>query len=141
MMRGLSTVVFLVILSVPSSNSDGQSAFTLETWSKQEYTFKLALVKAVINVAQKDNVAVRLPPEYYVKEIDQLIENIITNRNESALKSSTAVALKTIAVMDCDWDNGRDRLTFAHEFLGNARFSSFRKDYPEKYQKLAQGCR
>lgn len=141
MMRGLSIIVFWLVLTVPCSNSIGQSAFTLETWRKQEYAFKLALVKAVFNVAQKDNVTVRLPREYYVSEIDHLIENMIKNRDESALKTSTGVALKAIAVMDCDWDNGKDRLTFAHEFLGEAIFSVFRKDYPEKYQKLVEGCR
>jgi hypothetical protein len=98
-------------------------------------------VKAVFNVAQKDHVMVRLPREYYVSEVDHLVETIIKNRDDSALKTSTGATLKAIAVMDCDWDNGKDRITFAHEFLGNARFSSFRKDYPEKYQKLVEGCR
>ena len=141
MMRGLSIVVFSVVLTVPCSNSIGQSAFTLETWRNQDHAFKLTLVKAVFNVAQKDHVMVRLPREYYVSEVDHLVETIMKNRDDSALKTSTGATLKAIAVMDCDWDNGKDRITFAHEFLGNARFSSLRKDYPEKYQKLVEGCR
>lgn len=136
------SIAFMLFAFVLCSiqNAAGQSAFSLEAWMKQNTAFKTALVKGVIERAAQDNITIRLPPEYYVKEIDQLILNMIRNGNEAALKNSTGASLKTIAVMDCDWDNGKDRVEYAREFLGQALFERFKIDYPEKYKKLLGGC-
>lgn len=140
-MRTLLKIFICTVLAAPITSSQGQTAFGLEAWLKQDRGFKLALVKGFIDVAKEDKVTLRLPTEYYVKELDNLVENSIKNRDEARLKTSVGIALKTIAVMDCDWDNGKDRFEEARAFLGEATFDFYKKNYPAKYQKLINGCR
>lgn len=127
------------LLVIGVSSSFGQTAFSLEDWLKKDYAFKIDLVKGFIEFAKKEKITMRRSPEYYVTEIDSLIANTIRNGDE--LTHSLGVSLKTIAVMDCDWDNGKDPLEEARVLLGEAIFEDFRKNYPEKYGKLANGCR
>lgn len=130
-----------ILLVLPTGSSEGQTVFSLEAWMKQDKGFKLTLTKAFIDVAKEDKVILRLPVEYYVKEIDSLVENSIKNRDDAGLKTSVGIALKTVAIMDCDWDSGKNRLDEARAFLGETYFEFYKKNYPEKYQKLVNGCR
>jgi hypothetical protein len=135
----LWSLFIATFLVVGVSSSFGQTAFSLEDWMKKDYNFKIDLVKGFIEFAKKEKITIRLSPEYYVREIDSLIANTIQSGDD--LTPSLGVSLKTIAVMDCDWDNGKDPLEEARALMGKAIFEDFRKNYPEKYGKLANGCR
>ena len=69
------------------------------------------------------------------------LANMLKSPDKSGLKNPLGMALKTIAVMDCDWDNGKDRFKDAREFMGEALFDFYKNRYPEKYRRLVNECR
>lgn len=113
--------------------------FSMREWTAKDHAYKLKLVTALIK-SMKDKITIRLPADYYVTELDKLAKNDVSNGHPEALDYPWAISFKTIAVMDCDWDNGQDRLQFAQGFMGADVFATFKKNYPDKYQKLTQGC-
>ena len=42
---------------------------------------------------------------------------------------------KTIAVMEGDYDNGKDKVAVAKEYMGEDGFQMYQRMYPEKYEK------
>lgn len=133
------TVIFFLFAVVSTIHSgDKKTIFTLRDWMAKDNDFKHKLVQAYINAAKEDKVNMRLPVDYYVKEIDLLIQTSIKNGEEAGIDNSFGVTLKTIAVMEGDWGNGRNRLEFAKEFMGPAVFEDFIKRYPAKYKKLKE---
>jgi hypothetical protein len=38
--------------------------------------------------------------------------------------------------MEGDYDNGKDKVAFAKEYMGEDGFQMYKKMYPEKYEKL-----
>ena len=130
-------VCLLLFISVlVSANAANKTKFSLRDWMAKNDEFKVKLVQGFINLAKVDNVIIRMPVDYYVREMDLLIENTIKNRDESGLDNSYGVALKTIMIMDGDWDNGEDKLELAKKHMGPQNFETFVKKYPDKYQKL-----
>jgi len=117
-----------------------ETAFSLEAWMSKDPEFKLGLVQQWIAVAKDDGVTIRLPAAYYVVEIDSLISNSIANDDVEGLKESLGVSLKTIAIMDCDWDDGTNRLQAAAAYLGEENLVAIREIYPDKYALLENDC-
>lgn len=114
--------------------------FSMREWAGKDPAYKLQLITAMIQSVKRQQITLRLPPDYYVTELDKLAKNEVAHGDPVALDSSWAFSWKTIAVMDCDWDNDQDRLKFAQDFLGPDYFTRFKKDYPDKYQRLVKGC-
>jgi hypothetical protein len=117
-----------------------QLNFTAADWVKVNTSFKLELLRAVIEEARKNNVTIRFSPEYYVKEIDFTIENAIRNQDKVGLATSVGIMLHTIAAMEGDWDNGENKLEHAKKWLGEY-FEEFKKTYPQKYARLLNSTR
>jgi hypothetical protein len=140
-MRTLTKILIAVLLAAPVSFAQGQTAFSLEDWTKLDSAHKAALVRGFIANAKEDKITLHRSPLYYVMQIDTLIDNSIKNQDAAAIKQSLGVTIKTIAMMDCDWDSGKDRLQEARAFLGDALFEAYKENYPDKYQMLANGCR
>ncbi len=113
-----------------------KTAFSGRDWMTKDYTFKLHIVELFIHYAKNDNINIRLPASYYVHEVDKLINNSIYRGDMSGLDNSIGVALKTLAVMDGDWDNGQDKCELAKKHMGPEFFEFFRKNYPEKCKNL-----
>ena len=139
MNKMLRYLPMLLVFVACSASCDDDLNFSLRVWTTQDPAYKLQLVSALIQ-SMKDKITMRLPAAYYVAELDKLAKNDVSNGHPEALDYPWGISFKTIAVMDCDWDNGQDRLQFAQRFLGPDNFATFKKDYPDKYQKLAQGC-
>ncbi len=114
----------------------GQSKFTGHDWVRLDTAFEVKLIRAVIEEAKRDNVIIRLSPEYYTKELDFTVENGIRNHDDEVMSSSVGIMLHTIAAMEGDWDNGENKLEHAKKWLGPEIFESFRKTYPQKYARL-----
>ncbi|NLD39088.1 MAG: hypothetical protein GX654_19685 [Desulfatiglans sp.] len=129
-------IIFTFTLTILAIAEEKKTAFSMRDWMEKDNGFKTKLVNEFISVAKKNGVLIRLPVEYYVKEIDLLIQNSINNGNEHALDNSWAISFKTIAAMEGDWDNGKDKLLFAQELMGSELFKQFIKMYPDKYEKL-----
>jgi hypothetical protein len=102
---------------------------------------KEAIIAGVIKRAKEDNVTIKLPADYYVEELDKLIQKYVETENEEALGSPLGLTFHTIAAMEGDWDNGDDPLEHAQKLMGDKLFKSFKKMYPEKYKKLEEKSR
>jgi hypothetical protein len=70
--------------------------------------------------------------------MESLVQNSIKNGEEAGIDNSFGATLKIIAIMEGDWDNGRNKLEYAKEFMGPVVFEDFIKRYPTKYKKLQQ---
>lgn len=143
-----AVLFFIVMLSVSPAGSSSsipiespsitqpKTVFSLHDWQSKDNNFKIALMRRYIQVAREDKVFLRLPAEYYVKEIDLLIVNSIKNGESSALNNALSITIKTIAIMEGDWDNGENKLELAKKHMGPKIFEDFKSRYPDKYNKL-----
>ena len=114
--------------------------FTFRSWLASSQTEKLDFVTKLIQALKNNGTTLRLPAAYYVHEMDSLVANTQANEGDPGLNQSVGYSFKTIAVMDCDWDNGQDRLRYAQKLMGPDIFAAYQKNYPEKYQHLVKGC-
>ncbi len=74
--------------------------------------------------------------DYYVTEINGVVYNSILKGDISPGDSKgIGVMLKTIAIMDGDYNDGSDKLDLSRKQLGSY-FERFKTDYPEKYRNL-----
>lgn len=75
---------------------------------------RVSTVKALIEGAKEGGVKIRQTPISYCRKIDELLV-----RRPDMKGQSLAVVLKTIIVMDYDWDQkGVDKDQLARQFLG-----------------------
>jgi hypothetical protein len=96
---------------------------------------KIGITLLIDGLKKEKEVQIRLTPDYYVKELDSLLEIYKRNNDEGALASSLGVAFHTIAAMEGDWGNGEPKLEHAKNWMGSW-FEKFKELYPEKYEKL-----
>jgi hypothetical protein len=120
--------------------AEAQSKFACRRWLELDERAKLLVMASVIDMAHRDRIEIKLPPEYYVRELDSLIQVYIDTDNQQALDSSLGVSIHTIAAMEGDRDNGEPRLEHAKRWMGEW-FEFFRAHYPEKYRRLAEDRR
>src|SRR6266516_1509879 len=133
----LAGLLTLVLCGASAASLKAQSKFNCTQWRDLSPEVKRQLMSALIALAkQRDMVTIRLTPEYYVHELDALINRYVSTNNQDALKGSVGIAWKTIVVMEGDWDSGEDPLDYAQKFMGKELFDTFRKIYPDKYQHL-----
>ena len=92
----------------------------------------------LIEMTKENKVILRLPAEYYVKEIDSIIENALQNNDLECLNKPLGVLIHTVAAMDGDWDNGENKLKHAKKWMGPGNFMFFKELYPEKYKRLLE---
>jgi hypothetical protein len=131
--------VLLLFLSLAVSAADGDLSF--KDWQAADQKSKLHFMTLLILAVNHDSTVVRLPATYYVRELDSLVANTEANEGEAGMAQSIGYSFKTIAVMDCDWDNGQDRLEYAKKLMGPDIFAVFQKNYPDKYRRIVNGCR
>jgi hypothetical protein len=132
----LFMIVFCIAVTMGALAGEKKTAFSLRAWNGKDNAFKTKFVTSFIAVAKGNGVTIRVPVEYYVKEIDLLIQNSVKNGDEQSLDNGWVISFKTIAAMEGDWDNGEDKLQFAQELMGPEIFKQFMKTYPDKYEKL-----
>lgn len=103
-----------------------------EEWFSWSSKTKLKVVKGFIEVAKENGVIIKQSPEYYAKEVDIVLSG---PHNPEIIPLGTA--LRTIAVMDGDWDDGSgNKLGIASMYLGPGLIKLMREMDPEKYEKL-----
>ena len=133
----LPGLLALVLCGASAASLEAQSKFNRTQWRDLSREMKLPLMQALISLAkQREGVTIRLSAEYYVRELDTLINRYVNTNNQEALKGPVGIAWKTIVVMEGDWDNGEDPLDYAQKFMGRELFDTFRQMYPDKYQHL-----
>ena len=115
-----------------------QSKFPVRNWMGLDSSAKLNIMRVFIERAAEDKVILRLPAEYYVKELDLLIENAFRKNDLEGLNNPLGVVIHTIAAMEGDWDNGENKLEHAKKWMGQEYFETFKQLYPDKYRKLLE---
>lgn len=122
----------LVAVGLSAPVITAQSRFPCRNWLSLTPVQKVALIGVVIKLAKEDKVTIKLPPDYYVGELDKLIQRYVDAENEKALDAPLGITFHTIAAMEGDWENGEDRLEHAGKFMGEELFKAFKKMYPGK---------
>ena len=103
-------------------------------WIMVDDKARLSFIDNLREFNKKDGVIIRLPSEYYVREITDDIYNSIVNGDIVVMELGNI--FKTIAIMEGDYDNGRDKVAVAKEYMGEEGFQMYQRMYPEKYEKL-----
>ncbi len=85
---------------------------------------KVATVDRYIEWYKQRGVIIKNPPIYYVQMIDAM-----TKSNDSLLKVPFEEVLKRVAIIEYDFDNGRDKDLMAREILGEEMFQRNKKRF------------
>lgn len=129
-------VAAVLVCLVQASPVTGKSKFTLKNWTGLDSTSKVGVINGVIKRAKEDRIVLRLPAEYYVKEIDSMATRVTDKEDSQALSAPVGTIIHTLAAMEGDWDNGEDKLEHARKWMGPDDFEFFRQHYPDKYARL-----
>lgn len=143
MSKKLLLFMILSIAVVAGVFAKGQkTSFSLRDWMGQDKAYKITLITQLTSLFEsKDGVFIRLPAEYYVKELDSLAKNMAEDWDDGDLDVGMVHHFKTISIMDGDWDNGQDKIVLAREHMGEEFFELFKKKYPKKYENLINAPR
>ena len=95
---------------------------------------RVSIIDNFREMNKKAGVIIKLPSEHYVREITSDIYNSIVKGDVVVLE--LANIFKTLAIMEGDYDNGKDKVAVAKEYMGEDGFQMYKKMYPEKYEKL-----
>lgn len=124
--------------AAPATKRPGRPLVPYKTWLDLSLAVRLELVAGLVEVGKAEGVTIRLPPAYYVRELDFLIEGYLSRGDQAGLCSPLGIVFHTIAAMEGDWGNGEPPLDHAKKWMGEW-FETFRELYPEKYQRLIDG--
>jgi len=103
-----------------------------EEWFSLTQEAKVEAVRGFIQSAREDNIILKQSLEYYVKEVD-----IVLSGPHNSDKTPVGIAIRIIAVMDGDWDDGSgNKLAIAHKYLGTGLLKKMRELDNEKYENL-----
>jgi hypothetical protein len=137
-MRRLGNVLvwFSFVFLILAQGVSAQSKVTVRNWMALDSNARLNVMKLFIEMAKEYKVILRLPAEYYVKELDLMILNAFQKDGLEGLDSAAGVVIHTIAAMEGDWDNGENKLEHAKKWMGLKQFELFKERYPEKHRRL-----
>ncbi len=91
---------------------------TSEVWALMlDVNPKVATVDRYIEWYKQRGIVIQNPPIYYVQMIDAMSKN-----SSAMLKSPFEEVLKKVAIIEYDFDNGRDKDLMAREILGEEAF-------------------
>lgn len=111
---------------------------SITSWIAIDHKDKVAIIDRLKELFERDGIAIKLASEYYVNEMNGIIYNsIIRGEITPANKRGILNVFKTIAVMEGDYDNGKNKVELAKEYLGPDIFQMYKTMYPEKYKKLS----
>lgn len=100
---------------------------------------KLSLIEEIISIWKNDGITIKLAGEYYINEINSLLyESILNNDIDRNNLRGLGVMLKTIAVMEGDYDDGTDKLELLKSYLGEELFEKYKIMHPEKYRAIIE---
>lgn len=115
-------------------NAEIEKKNTVAIWIMIDRKTKLSLIDNLRELNKKDGIIIRLSSEYYVREITGDIYNSVVNGDVVVMELGNV--FKTIAVMEGDYDNEKDKVVFAKEYMGEDGFQMYKRMYPEKYGRL-----
>lgn len=139
-MRRCSYFIYLLIgLGAPIAYAQTAN-FNLEDWPQTPPTLKPIYVKAIMEQAGVHSVTFNKSAEFYVAELDKFYAFTTTKNYGSYLTTSVAQNMATIAVVNCDWNNGVASWEFAQKYLGDAQIEILKPLYGAAITKLQNNC-
>ena len=140
LMRQILLILF-PLLSLFAINSYAQTGnFNLEDWPQTLASLKPIYVKAIMEQAGIHSVSFNKSAEFYTTELDKFAIFAQEKNYRPYLKTSVAQNLATIAVVNCDWNNGVPPWEFAQKFLGEKQLELLMPAYGDAITKLQNNC-
>lgn len=141
----LSTRQRQFILSLLSSlfalNTFAQTgSFTLQDWPETQASLKPMYVKAIMEQAGVHKVSFKKSAEFYVAELDKFAAFAQDKNYRPYLLTAVAQNLATIAVVNCDWNNGVPPWEFAQKYLGAQQLELLKPLYSDAITELQNNC-
>ena len=135
----LSILPLLVSLFATTSYAQTGS-FNLESWPQTQVSLKPIYVKAIMEQAGVHRVSFTKSAEFYATELDKLAAFAQEKNYSAYLQTPVAQNLATIAVINCDWNNGVPPWEFAQKYLGTTQLELLQPIYGEAITKLKNNC-
>lgn len=134
-------LILSLFLSFFSINSVAQTGnFNLEDWPQTQSALKPIYVKAIMEQAGVHSVSFTKSAEFYTAELDRFSAFAQEKNYRPYLKTSVAQNLATIAVVNCDWNNGVPPWEFAQKYLGAEQLELLKPIYGDAITKLQNNC-
>ncbi len=111
---------------------------TVIAWILLEREQKIEIIDNLKKMFKdKSKVTIKLSSSYYVDEMNGVMFNSIKSGDiDETNKRGIGIMFRTIAMMDGDFDYGQKRVEELKEYMGDEIFSYYKKQYPEKYERL-----
>jgi hypothetical protein len=139
-MRQALSIISLLLFPLAINCSAQTENFNLEDWPQTQTALKPIYVKAIMEQAGVHRVRFAQSAEFYVAELDRFGAFAQTNNYRPYLKTSVAQNLATIAVVNCDWNNGVPPWEFAQNYLGEKQLALLQPVYGDAITKLKNNC-
>jgi len=136
-----SLKILPLLLAFFSLSSYAQTGnFNLEDWPQTQQSLKPIYVKAIMEQAGVHQVSFNRSAEFYTAELDKFAAFAQEKNYRPYLKTSVAQNLATIAVVNCDWNNGVPPWEFAQKYLGSAQLELLNPIYSNAITTLKNNC-
>jgi hypothetical protein len=133
--------ILCLLLLLFAINTYAQTGnFNLEDWPQTQTTLKPIYVKAIMEQASVHQVSFNKSAEFYTAELDKFAAFAQAKNYRPYLKTSVAQNLATIAVINCDWNNGVPPWEFAQKYLGEIQLELLKSIYGDAITKLQNNC-
>jgi hypothetical protein len=134
-------LILSLLLPLFTINSYAQTGnFNLEDWPQTQTSLKPIYVKAIMEQAGVHSVSFNKSAEFYTAELDKFATFAQEKNYRPYLKTSVAQNLATIAVVNCDWNNGVPPWEFAQKYLGEKQLELLQPLYSDAITKLENNC-
>lgn len=130
--------LLLPLLAIDTNAQTGN--FNLENWPQTQTALKPIYVKAIMEQAGVHQVSFNKSAEFYTAELDKFAAFAQAKNYRPYLKTSVAQNLATIAVINCDWNNGVPPWEFAQKYLGEIQLELLKSIYGDAITKLQNNC-
>lgn len=133
--------ILCLLLPLLAINTYAQTGnFNLEDWPQTQTALKPIYVKAIMEQAGVHQVSFNKSAEFYTAELDKFAAFAQAKNYRPYLKTSVAQNLATIAVINCDWNNGVPPWEFAQKYLGEIQLELLKSIYGDAITKLQNNC-
>ena len=126
------------LLAITSHAQTGN--FNLEDWPQTQASLKPIYVRAIMEQAGVHKVSFNKSAEFYIAELDRFSAFAQEKNYRPYLKMSVAQNLATIAIVNCDWNNGVPPWEFAQKYLGTTQLELLKPIYGDAITRLQNNC-
>jgi len=115
---------------------------TMILWLLMDRQEKIKMIDTLKSMfLAREGIKIKRESEYYVDQINNVLYKSLLN-DEAFVKEKKGIGvlLKTIAVMEGDYDDGsgRSKVEILKDFLGEEQFEWYKENYPHKLKYLQE---